>query len=103
MEDGLDEVTQFLKLKSTDPAYDSLVHEILERSNGVFLWVYLVVRSLRRGMTKYDTVSELQMRLGELPSELEEYFQHMLDSTERMYHRQAARLYLLRHGHQGVR
>lgn len=96
VEDRLAEGTQFVRLKSTDPAYESLIHEILERSNGVFLWVYLVVRSLRRGMTKYDTISELQMRLRELPSELEDYFQHMLDSTERMYHRQAARLYLLR-------
>ncbi|KAL8916423.1 MAG: hypothetical protein Q9208_008524 [Pyrenodesmia sp. 3 TL-2023] len=96
VKDRLAEGTQFLRLKHTDPAYESLVHEILGRSNGVFLWVYLVVRSLRRGMTNYDTVSELQTRLRELPVELEEYFQHMLDSTEKVYHQHAARLYLIR-------
>ncbi|KAL8755762.1 MAG: hypothetical protein Q9184_004699 [Pyrenodesmia sp. 2 TL-2023] len=96
VEDRLAEGTQFLRLKYTDPAYESLVQEILERSNGVFLWVYLVVRSLRRGMTNYDTVRELRTRLRELPSELEEYFQHMLDSTDWVYHQQAARLYLIR-------
>ncbi|KAL8897304.1 MAG: hypothetical protein Q9207_007278 [Kuettlingeria erythrocarpa] len=96
VEDRLAEGTQFVKLKNTNQAYEDLVREILERSNGVFLWVYLVVRSLRRGMTNYDTVSELQTRLRELPVELEKYFQYMLDSTERIYHQQAARLYLVR-------
>ncbi|KAI4086823.1 MAG: hypothetical protein LQ344_007260 [Seirophora lacunosa] len=96
VEDRLAEGTQFLKLKATAAAYGELVDEIRERSNGVFLWVYLVVRSLRRGMTNLDTVSELQKRLRELPVELEAYFQLMLDSTERVYHQQAARLYRVR-------
>ncbi|KAI4119316.1 MAG: hypothetical protein LQ345_000753 [Seirophora villosa] len=96
VEDRLAEGTQFLKLKATATAYGELVNEIRERSNGVFLWVYLVVRSLRRGMTNLDTVAELQIRLRELPVELEAYFQLMLDSTERVYHQQAARLYRVR-------
>lgn len=47
-------------------------------------------------MTNLDTVRELQQRLRELPSELEKFFQHILYSTERIYYKQAARLYLVR-------
>ena len=55
-----------------------------------------MVLSLRRGLTNSDTISELQTRLRILPTELEEYFQHMLDSVEKLYHKQAARIYLMR-------
>ena len=89
----LTEGAQFRRLKEQDVAYENLVWEIVERSSGVFLWVFLVVRSLRRGMSNLDTVKELQQRLRELPTELEEYFEHMLNSTDKSYHQQAARIY----------
>ncbi|KAL8698489.1 MAG: hypothetical protein Q9201_006544, partial [Fulgogasparrea decipioides] len=38
-------------------------------------------------------MEELHERLNELPTDLEEYFQHMLDSTEEIYQKQAARIY----------
>ena len=46
-------------------------------------------------MTNLDTVVELQERLRELPTELEDFFQHIIDSTEKIYRQQAARLYLI--------
>ncbi len=82
-----------MTLKTHDGAYKSLVNEIVDRSDGVFLWVYLVVRSLRRGMTNLDTPVELQGRLRELPTELEAFFQQIFDAMEKIYHQQAARLY----------
>ena len=94
VEERLNEGRQFLTLKTHDGAYKSLVNEIVDKSDGVFLWVYLVVRSLRRGMTNRDTPIELQERLRELPTELEAVFQHIFDATEKLYHQQAARLYL---------
>ena len=85
----------FRDLKASDKRYDNLIDEIVERSSGVFLWVFLVVQSLRRGLCNSDTISELQDRLRMLPTELEEFFQHILDSVEKVYHRQAARIYLM--------
>lgn len=79
----------------TSPAYQDLIREIQEKSNGVFLWVFLVVRSLLRGISNLDTVAELRMRLRELPTELEEFFQHIFDASEKVYRHQTARLYLL--------
>lgn len=77
----------------TETDYSNLVQEIVERSSGVFLWVFLVVRSLIRGMTNYDTIEELWARLLELPTELEEFFKRILDRGDKVYRRQTARLY----------
>ena len=86
----------FLQLKKKDSRYRELVTEITSKAQGVFLWVYLVVRSLRRGLTNEDTIHELQERLRLLPTDLEQYFRRMLDSVEKVYHKQAARIFLLR-------
>ena len=93
---------RFQELKARDARYDDLVKEIAYKACGVFLWVFLVVRSLRRGLTNEDTILELQERLRVLPTDLEEYFRRMLDSVEGLYHRQAARLYLMRFDHPGI-
>ena len=94
-----EEIAKGANLNSESPAasrYQDLIIEIQERSDGVFLWVFLVVRSLLRGIRNEDTLAELQTRLRELPTELETYFQHILDSCETVYRYQAARLYLIR-------
>ncbi|KAG8528462.1 uncharacterized protein KY384_007380 [Bacidia gigantensis] len=93
VEEQLAEGRQTLSLKVHQESYQNLVDEIVDSSDGVFLWVFLVVRSLRRGMTNLDTPVELQSRLRELPTELEAFFQHILDKTDKVYHQQAARLY----------
>lgn len=76
--------------------HQELVDEIVNRANGVFLWVFLVVQSLRRGMTNRDTIPELLEWIRTLPVELEEFFHLILNSAERVYHKQAARLYQMR-------
>ncbi|EEU39283.1 uncharacterized protein NECHADRAFT_82115 [Fusarium vanettenii 77-13-4] len=64
----------------------TLVDEISDRARGVFLWVFLVTRLLREGMTNYDTFFELQDRLKSVPIDLENFFKAMLDSVEPFYH-----------------
>ena len=102
VEGTLSKERHFRDLKASDNRYHNLVIEIVERASGVFLWVFLVVQSLRRGICNSDTISELQDRLRILPTELEEFFQHILGSVEKVYHRQAARLYLIRLCAQGA-
>lgn len=90
--DSLEGDRYFAKLKLEDKRYEDFVLEIVEKAQGVFLWVFLVVRSLLRGLTNADKISDLQRRLALLPTDLEKYFRFMLDSTEKVYHRQAARI-----------
>jgi hypothetical protein len=69
-----------------------LADEVAEKSSGVFLWVVLVVQSLVQGLRNGDRISELQVRLNELPQDLEDLFRHMLGKIPARYHRQASEL-----------
>ncbi|KAI0167441.1 hypothetical protein BJ166DRAFT_519941 [Pestalotiopsis sp. NC0098] len=55
------------------------VNLISERANGVFLWVYLVLRRLKTGMTRKDTLAVLYKRLETTPKDLYGLFQDMWD------------------------
>lgn len=70
--------------------FQQIIQEIVDRSNGVFLWVFLVVRSLNDGFTNGDRIRILEARLRGLPRDLEPFFQHMLDQIEEVYREQMA-------------
>ena len=67
--------------------------EIVRRAQGVFLWVFLVVRSLVQGLTNADRVIDLERRLQSLPTDLETYFRHMLDTIEDVYKQQTVQTF----------
>ncbi|KAF4468632.1 NACHT domain-containing [Fusarium albosuccineum] len=48
----------------------SLVKSIIDKAEGVFLWVVLVSKSLVRGIENGDSNGELQQRLNSMPSDL---------------------------------
>ncbi|KIW97978.1 uncharacterized protein Z519_01562 [Cladophialophora bantiana CBS 173.52] len=68
----------------------SLTDEVVKRASGVFLWVVLVVRSLRAGMTNHDSPSDLEQRLNELPLELDGMYSMILEKIEPHFYRQQA-------------
>ncbi|KAI3400741.1 hypothetical protein diail_1950 [Diaporthe ilicicola] len=63
-----------------------LISEIAAKSNGVFLWVFLVTKLLREGLTNRDTFADLRRRLQSFPSELESFFKTILEGVEPFYH-----------------
>ncbi|KAK3322980.1 hypothetical protein B0H66DRAFT_442863, partial [Apodospora peruviana] len=67
------------------------IFDITERAQGVFLWVYLVTKSLRDGLVNGDTIDDLQTRLEVIPTDLEPFFKHMLDLVAPIYHRYMSR------------
>ncbi|KAH6708897.1 hypothetical protein BKA61DRAFT_557727 [Leptodontidium sp. MPI-SDFR-AT-0119] len=71
---------------------ESVINSITERADGVFLWVFLVTRSLRDGLVNGDTIRDLQKRLESLPTRLEAFFKHMLSFVEDHYHQTMARV-----------
>ncbi|KAK4494230.1 hypothetical protein PRZ48_014528 [Zasmidium cellare] len=91
----LEQDARFLKLVKTDDRAHELATEIQERAQGVFLWVFLVVRSLLRGLTEQDDIPMLQKRLRQLPTDLEHYFQLILDSVDTVYQEYTARTLLI--------
>lgn len=74
--------------------YTRLVQEIRKRAQGVFLWVRLVVHSLRDGLTNDDPMSLLRQRLEELPTDLEAFFEHILSSVNEIYQKRMACTFL---------
>ncbi|KAF3765236.1 hypothetical protein M406DRAFT_259767, partial [Cryphonectria parasitica EP155] len=95
VQDSLEGHARFkrLQIRSRDAASD-LIRRIISRSEGVFLWVYLVVRSLLRGLRNEDNLSTLRQRVDALPSDLEKFFERILSSVEDIYRERAARLFL---------
>ncbi|KAF2653413.1 hypothetical protein K491DRAFT_515569 [Lophiostoma macrostomum CBS 122681] len=75
--------------------FQDLLLDIANRAQGVFLWVRLVVRSLRDGITNADSISLLKERLHELPTDLEEFFEHILRSVDSVYQVRMAQTFLV--------
>ena len=72
----------------------TLGNEVRIRAEGVFLWVRLAVRDLRRGISKRDSIRMLQRRLAHYPSELHDFYQHILDKIDPVYSKFTGRLLL---------
>ncbi|KAG7287394.1 hypothetical protein NEMBOFW57_006905 [Staphylotrichum longicolle] len=83
--DKLNSHPQFRTLGARDPDYNSLIELVVKRAQGVFLWVVLVVRDLQEGLTHHDSISNLESWLLQFPPDLEEFFQHLIDSIPPRY------------------
>jgi hypothetical protein len=62
-----------------------IINEITSKAQGVFLWVYLVTNSLRDGLQNGDTMHDVRSRILSLPSKLEDFFRHMIDTVDKVY------------------
>ncbi|KAH8658622.1 hypothetical protein BGZ60DRAFT_456994 [Tricladium varicosporioides] len=86
----------------THPKWESLItraeaskvlaEEISNRAQGVFLWVFLVTRLLREGLTNNDSFQDLMGRLETFPSDLERFLKQILESVDPFYHPKTARM-----------
>ncbi|KAK7973267.1 hypothetical protein PG988_007401 [Apiospora saccharicola] len=85
VQDTLWSDSNFAELAAEDPRCSTLIDAMTQRAKGVFLWVFLVVSSLVRGLTASDNFEDLQKRLNELPDDLEDFFRHMLRTIEPVY------------------
>jgi hypothetical protein len=93
VQDTLKSHPNMKKLESCNRAQtQDLVTEITKKASGVFLWVFLVVKSLLEGLRNYDRIEDLEARLQELPADLENLYQHMLNGVRPSYRNQAGRM-----------
>lgn len=68
----------------------TIISSVVSKSQGVFLWVFLVTKELRSGLTNGDNFNELQRRVESFPVELEAFFKHILTAVETFYHQAMA-------------
>jgi hypothetical protein len=93
--DTLGKNARFRQLQREDPQCPNFVGNIVREADGVFLWVFLVIRSLLDGLTNSDRIKDLQERVNETPKHLKDYFKTILFSTENRYRTQTARIFTI--------
>ncbi|KAF4943280.1 hypothetical protein FGADI_13518 [Fusarium gaditjirri] len=67
--------------KMADP--DGLAHfesNLVDKSDGVFLWLKLILQAIEDGLLSGDRLSQLQNKVDALPTELNDLFQHLLNA-----------------------
>jgi len=94
VQEKLEEQSNFRRIKQKDEEGGSrLILGITDKAKGVFLWVFLVVRSLLVGLRNEDGMRDLQRRLDQIPVDLEDYYEQMLGTLEPFYFVQALQLF----------
>lgn len=86
---------RFRRLVAREPQALDLAHQIRDKAEGVFLWVYLVVRSLLKGLSERDVTAELERRLSKIPNDLNEYFLKIFQNIDPVYRPEASRAFQL--------
>lgn len=86
---------RFVQVRGKDSRYDELITEIVDKSQGVFLWVFLVIRSLEVGLIEGDRIVDLQNRLRLIPPSLKDFFGQILGSVNEVYQSQTAELFTI--------
>lgn len=84
----------FKKALDRDQRCRRLIRAIVDRAEGVWLWVYLVVRDLLRDMRDNEPFEHLQKRLDSYPRELGEYFRKIFDRFDPLHAVSSAKLML---------
>ncbi|XEV04348.1 hypothetical protein FSHL1_009635 [Fusarium sambucinum] len=72
---------------------EEIINRLLEKAEGVFLWLFLANKSLITGIMNGDDMETLMKRLDELPSELEALYEAMwsrLNANNKVYRETAA-------------
>ncbi|KAG8161610.1 hypothetical protein KVR01_008597 [Diaporthe batatas] len=78
---------------SDDTRCSALAEKITRKSQGVFLWVHLVLKSLYEGLTNGDDLYTLRQRIRRFPEDLDSFFKVMLKSIDPFYYPSTARFF----------
>src|SRR6201999_3569239 len=76
---------QLLELDASQKFANLLIQNIVQKSDGVFIWVRLVTEDIVEGLTDGDTLDELQQRLDNIPTELEELYRRIIKNVKKQY------------------
>jgi hypothetical protein len=89
------ESEHFGRMTRKDPRYYDLIPQISERAEGVWLWVFLVVRDLLRDTRDNEPLEQVVLRLKSYPQELASYYEVMMDRIDKVFQRESAQIMLL--------
>ena len=84
------DIAEFVQAQLTSKAisgrktqhFQNFADQVIEKADGVFLWVSLVVPKLRKAINRGDTLARLRDMLDDIPIPLEELFEHILQKLD---------------------
>lgn len=77
----LEQEKRAVQLQTLDrDEWDELEREIVDRAEGVFLWVILTLKALIGGLHAAESIRDLRRKLDSLPKELRSFFDFILNS-----------------------
>ena len=82
VKDILEKDETFTAAEQRDRRYGQFVQDVINRAQGVFLWVELVVNRLLKGLGEKNRLDDLRKKLKTMPPTLEEYFQRIFDKID---------------------
>ncbi|KAI9795146.1 MAG: hypothetical protein M1816_000168 [Peltula sp. TS41687] len=91
----LAEDDRFKELAEEDPRCYDIGPQIVERAQGVWLWVYLAVRDLLEDLRDKETYKHLVTRLNGFPRELKAYFADIMKRIDPIYQEETAQILLI--------
>lgn len=72
---------------------DHLIKNVVHKAQGVFLWLELMAKDLKKGVHNGDTLPELHTRLETTPDTIEGLYEHMLSRLDKSYLQEAIRYF----------
>jgi len=94
VEDKLKEHTQWHKLVPDRlRTREHLLRAVVQKAEGVFLWVVLAVQDVERGLDDQNDIETLFQRVSRLPSELADLYTRMLSVMSQEYQDDARKIF----------
>ena len=69
----------------SEAAIYTLIRSVISKAQGVFLWLDLVAKDIRRGARNGDNIGELERRVELTPNTIQGLYEHMLSTLETNY------------------
>ncbi|KAK4066779.1 hypothetical protein Trihar35433_7206 [Trichoderma harzianum] len=93
---NLEKNAKFKKLQqSSSSVCDEIIEKISSQAKGVWLWVYLVTRSLIVEVNRDEGVSTLRKVLNKFPKDLESYFTAIIEDIRPGHRQEMAQIFLI--------
>jgi len=70
----------FEQVDDTEDPKKRFINKIVNRSDGVFLWVKLVLRTIEQSLMMEDRLKDMEEKIDIMPTELEKLYEHIFNS-----------------------
>lgn len=90
----LDDIACFKELSGPEDVAESMTKHIAEQARGVWLWVFLVSRDLKKAVNREEDLNNWKKIVNSLPQDLEKYFEQIISKIDKLYHDEMARIFL---------